>query len=396
MINSRFARYFLEDLKSSQKSLHSIDEKFLHSFSAAVAATTQSLREGGTVFVCGNGGSAADADHLVGELVGRFLYDRAPLRAIALTGPSALMTAVGNDYGYTDVFARPLRGLGKTGDVLIGISTSGNSGNVVAAFEVAGELGIKTIAVTGQNRSRLSEMAEVTLQAPSRQTPRIQECHGLLIHSFCRAIEREMFPVSSTGDIPQNPIIDADDIPQIETLATALAGQKMVFTNGCFDVLHPGHIALLSASRRLGDVLVLGLNDDASVRNLKGTGRPLHPFADRAAVLAALRDVDYVIGFSEPTPARLIERLKPQVLVKGGDYTRDTIVGAGFVEQNGGQVVVFPLLKNFSSTRIINSSRALSPVLPATTSQQAGESTTAGFDQQSGQSGQSGRAEQSE
>jgi D-beta-D-heptose 7-phosphate kinase/D-beta-D-heptose 1-phosphate adenosyltransferase len=127
----------------------------------------------------------------------------------------------------------------------------------------------------------------------------------------------------------------------------------IVFTNGCFDILHRGHVEYLAAARQLGDVLVVGLNSDASVRRLKGPDRPINPEGDRAAVLDALRAVDFVTIFEEDTPAALIEAVQPDVLVKGADYTEDRIVGADIVRRRGGRVVIVPLLGGRSTSGLI-------------------------------------------
>lgn len=130
-------------------------------------------------------------------------------------------------------------------------------------------------------------------------------------------------------------------------------GQKIVFTNGCFDVLHFGHVYYLLEAKKLGDVLVVGLNSDSSVRRLKGESRPINGERERAFVLAALSCVDYVVLFEEDTPKELIEVVRPDVLVKGGDYKIENIVGADTVLQNGGTVTTIPFVEGFSSTRII-------------------------------------------
>jgi rfaE bifunctional protein nucleotidyltransferase chain/domain len=129
--------------------------------------------------------------------------------------------------------------------------------------------------------------------------------------------------------------------------------RRVVFTNGCFDVLHRGHVEYLHAARALGDALVVGLNSDESVRRLKGPSRPVNDEPDRAVVLAGLASVDAVVVFPEDTPLRLITALRPDVLVKGGDYTRDRIVGAEEVERDGGEVVVIPLVPGRSTTAIL-------------------------------------------
>ena len=129
--------------------------------------------------------------------------------------------------------------------------------------------------------------------------------------------------------------------------------RKVVFTNGCFDVLHRGHVTYLAQARDLGDCLVVGLNSDASVKRLKGDNRPINNENDRAYVLAALSSIDYIILFEEDTPKNLIEQVKPDILVKGGDYQIDNIVGADFVLKNGGQVLTIPFVDGYSSTKII-------------------------------------------
>jgi D-beta-D-heptose 7-phosphate kinase/D-beta-D-heptose 1-phosphate adenosyltransferase len=134
---------------------------------------------------------------------------------------------------------------------------------------------------------------------------------------------------------------------------------KIVFTNGCFDILHAGHVSYLNQARSLGDVLVIGLNKDASVKKLKGSNRPVQPFKDRALILASLECVDWIVGFSEETPAKLIKKVLPDVLVKGGDYQVCEIVGADIVQKNGGSVKVLAFVKNRSSSKIIEKIRSL-------------------------------------
>ncbi len=147
----------------------------------------------------------------------------------------------------------------------------------------------------------------------------------------------------------------ADKIREWDAAATWRSGQPgtVVFTNGVFDLLHPGHIQVLLGARREGDVLVVGLNSDASVRRLKGPTRPVRNVQERAYVLAALEMVDAVVEFDDDTPLALVERLQPDVIVKGGDYAPDTIVGADVVRARGGRVVVVPLVPGQSTTSII-------------------------------------------
>ncbi|RKY54863.1 MAG: D-glycero-beta-D-manno-heptose 1-phosphate adenylyltransferase [Candidatus Neomarinimicrobiota bacterium] len=131
-------------------------------------------------------------------------------------------------------------------------------------------------------------------------------------------------------------------------------GKKVVFTNGCFDILHVGHIELLESAKSLGDILVVGLNSDDSVKRLKGTGRPINSVRERVRILSALEFVDYVVIFNEDTPYKLLQEVKPDFLIKGGDYSLDEIVGRNIVESYGGKVKVIQLLKGKSTTDIIN------------------------------------------
>jgi D-sedoheptulose 7-phosphate isomerase len=148
-----------------------------------------SLRGGGKVLVFGNGGSAADAQHFAGELVGRFLRDRPALPALALTTDPSVMTAIGNDLGYDLVFRRQLEAHGRPGDVAVGITTSGRSENVVAALSAARQRGLVTVALTGNGGGRLKGAVDYLIDVPHRETPRIQEVHGMVVHILCQMIE---------------------------------------------------------------------------------------------------------------------------------------------------------------------------------------------------------------
>ena len=156
---------------------------------------------GNKIFLFGNGGSAADAQHLAAEFVNRYTMDRPPLPAIALTTDTSILTSVSNDMGFDEIFAKQLRALGKEGDVAIGISTSGNSSNVVKAFEVAQEMGIKTVAFTGNDGGMLAKMANISLAVPSTSTPRIQEAHILIGHILCEMVEHQLF-LKSLDSLP--------------------------------------------------------------------------------------------------------------------------------------------------------------------------------------------------
>ena len=152
-----------------------------------------SLKNGGKIHFCGNGGSAADAQHLAAELSGRFYFDRPPLNAEALHCNSSYLTAVANDYGYELVYSRLIRGTGHKGDVLIGISTSGNSANILKAYEVCHEMGITTISMTDATGGKMKKLSHVLLNVPSTDTPRIQESHIMIGHIICELVETALF-----------------------------------------------------------------------------------------------------------------------------------------------------------------------------------------------------------
>jgi len=151
------------------------------------------IKSGNKLMICGNGGSAADAQHMAGEFVCRFYKDREPLPAIALTTDTSVLTSISNDYSYDHIFSRQVKALGKKGDVLLGVSTSGSSRNVLEAFEIAKKLGIKTILLTGEKEKDIAKISNVVIKAPSTDTPRIQEMHLLIEHIICEIVENEFF-----------------------------------------------------------------------------------------------------------------------------------------------------------------------------------------------------------
>lgn len=157
--------------------------------SAAAEMLTSCLKAGGRVYVFGNGGSAADAQHIACELVGRFQKERRALAVQALSTDSSVLTCLGNDYSFEQLFSRQIEAFGRAGDVAIGLSTSGNSPNVVAALSRARELGLKTIAMTGEGGGKCAALADVLLAVPCRSTPRVQEVHALVYHVLCELVE---------------------------------------------------------------------------------------------------------------------------------------------------------------------------------------------------------------
>jgi D-sedoheptulose 7-phosphate isomerase len=192
-------RSFLQDARSylleSQKVLGAAadSEAFLEQLSATTAAIVKTLKSGGKILLAGNGGSAADAQHIAGEFLSRLNFDRAPLPAIALTVDTSVLTAIGNDYGYEHVFERQVGGLGRPGDLLIGISTSGRSVNILRALRKARELGMVTVGFLGSSVTEMRELCDIVVAAPSQSTPLIQQLHITAAHIICGEAEREMF-----------------------------------------------------------------------------------------------------------------------------------------------------------------------------------------------------------
>ncbi len=170
------------------------NETILKTLATVAGEIIECYKRDGKVLWCGNGGSAADAQHLSAELSGRFYYDRPPLFSEALHVNTSYVTAVANDYSYDEIYSRLTKAMGRKGDVLIGLSTSGNSGNVIKALQVANEAGMTTVAFTGETGGKMKEHCKYLINIPSKDTPRIQECHMLLGHTLCEIVEAGIFP----------------------------------------------------------------------------------------------------------------------------------------------------------------------------------------------------------
>ena len=178
------------DLKTSLLN----NDAILNTINSVVTEIISCYKKDGKVLWAGNGGSAADAQHLAAELSGRFYYDRPPLFSEALHVNTSYTTAVANDYSYDEIYARLTKAMGRKGDVLIGMSTSGNSGNVVKALEVANQLGIITVGFTGETGGKMAGLCKYLVNIPSKDTPRIQECHMVIGHTICELVEINLFP----------------------------------------------------------------------------------------------------------------------------------------------------------------------------------------------------------
>jgi D-sedoheptulose 7-phosphate isomerase len=185
-------RIFSESIEVKAKLMN--DAKILETILKVSDEIVNCFAQDGKVLLCGNGGSAADAQHLAAEFSGRFYYDRPPLFAEALHVNTSYLTAVGNDYSYDEIYARLIQAKGRKGDVLIGLSTSGNSKNVIRAFEQARKQGMIVVAMTGETGGKMKECCDYLINVPSTDTPRIQEAHITIGHAICEFVERRVFP----------------------------------------------------------------------------------------------------------------------------------------------------------------------------------------------------------
>lgn len=194
-MDSALTDFIERELAGSQATITALyrDTAYRQALAAVAALYVERLRADNTLMFAGNGGSAADAQHIAGELVSRFHFDRPGLRAIALSTDTSIMTAIGNDYGYDRLFARQVEALGRPGDVLTVLSTSGNSANVLKAVEAAQARGITVVGMTGGTGGKLAAMCDHVLIAPSAITPQIQECHLVSYHLLCALIEARLF-----------------------------------------------------------------------------------------------------------------------------------------------------------------------------------------------------------
>ena len=324
---------------------------------AAVRLLARTFRTGGKLLLFGNGGSAADAQHVAAELVGRFERERAPLPAVALTTDTSALTALANDFGFEHVFARQVEALGRRGDAVVAISTSGASPNVLAGVRTAARLGLGTIALCGPPGSELGAIADVAIDVSLDRTAAVQETHIAVEHMLCRVVETLFFESRSDTEASRT-----ERVVQLEELLALRerwrrSGAKVVWTNGCFDVLHVGHLRSLEAARAVGDVLIVGVNSDEAVAELKGPGRPVVPAAERAELVASLRPVDYVVVFSESTPEAVLPQLRPDVHTKGADYAPPDgkpLPEREVVESYGGRIEFLPLVPDRSTSQLVD------------------------------------------
>lgn len=326
----------------------------------AAQAIITCFRQGGKVLLFGNGGSAADAQHIVAEFVGRFTCDRMPLPALALTTDNSILTAVGNDYGFDQVFARQIQALGKLGDVAIAFSTSGKSLNMLAGVKAAREKGITTVGLLGDDGGELINLVDIPIVVPSINKARIQECHITIGHLLCEVVQvslavGELQLPQEVATKSESKVISGEELLELRK-RWRTEKKTIVWTNGCFELLHLGHVQSLQAARALGDVLVVGVNSDDSVGRLKGSGYPIIPVSERVEILAALECVDYVVVFDELTPEKVLAELKPDIHCKGADYAPPNgkpMPEAKVIKAYGGKIEFLPLIPRHSTSELI-------------------------------------------
>jgi len=344
------------ELRQSADVVAKASEQLVPAVAEAAEMIAVAVARGGKLLVAGNGGSAADAQHMAAELVGRFRREREPAAGIALADNPSTVTAIANDYGFSEVFARQVKALGQPGDVLLAISTSGNSANVVAAAQAAATRDIGVIGLIGGDGGQLAAGCDLAIVVDSTETARIQEAHIAVIHALCEVADASLAATGGVRELTAHGrVLDRDQL-LAERERWRQDGAVTVWTNGCFDLLHVGHVRFLEQARTLGDVLVVGVNSDASVRELKGPERPIVPAPERAELIAALSAVDAVTIFPEPTPVEILGELQPDVHCKGGDYSdggAEALPEAETVRAYGGRIEILDLTQGVSTSELL-------------------------------------------
>ena len=343
----------------------------------AAGMLVKCFRGNNKVLICGNGGSAAESQHLAAELVGRFeMAHRAGLPAISLTADSAVMTAWANDFGYENVFARQVEAeikaraqhiteyagalYDKLNATLLAVTLDSDGSIVVENGEPAAVFPAPSVAnahVCGAGDTYLSAFVLSYLHKPD-----IEISGTIATAAASIAIRKECTSSCSQAELKSyfnihtKYISDPDHLNEICD-AYHKTGKRIVFTNGCFDILHSGHVTYLHLAKQLGDVLIVGLNNDESIKRIKGKNRPINGLADRLKVLAGLSSVDHITAFgdeADDTPVPLIRVVRPHIFAKGGDYTKEKLPEAEIVLAFGGEIVFLDHVRDHSTTRIIN------------------------------------------
>lgn len=350
-----FQNFIEEHLSRSADTKLSIGKQYGKDIERIARQLAHCLANGGKVLTCGNGGSASDSEHIAAEFVGRFRRERRSLAAISLTVPGSLITAIGNDYGYDQVFSRQVEGQGNPGDILFGFSTSGNSKNVIAAARTARRKGMLTVGFSGRGGGALASEVDISICISSDVTAHIQECHITVGHIICE-IADELLETMLGDEVAESgrKLVSLEELVGLRE-KWRQQNKTVVWTNGCFDLLHNGHVRNLQDAKRQGDVLVVGVNSDLSVKNNKGPKRPIQNEQDRAEMVAALAAVDLVTIFNEKTPISVLSALKPDIHCKGADYAfgAKPMEEMATVESYGGKIAFLELHPGYSTTSLV-------------------------------------------
>jgi len=319
------------------------------------------LGRGRRILLCGGGVSSTDARHIAADLASCLPRERLVFRVLVLGADLAPVTGADREPAGEGIFARQIEAFARSGDAVIAIAVGADCQEIVEAVTAAARCGCRTVGLLGGDSGALAGRVERAVVVEADDTAAIRQCHLLVGQLWSARVGSRL---AADAVAPSAPNLDSaiDICDEAEAVARVraarAAGLRVVMTNGCFDILHPGHIAYLEQARGLGDRLLVAVNDDASVGRLKGADRPVNPLSHRLRMLAALGCVDWVVPFAEDTPERLICALLPDVLVKGGDYRPDQIVGADCVRRAGGEVRVLGFVDGFSTTGLIERIRA--------------------------------------
>ena len=339
-----------EEIQARYRSLVAISDLQIQQIEDLAELISDAFKAGNRIYAFGNGGSAAEAQHFTTELIGRFKENRAPLPAISLCSDSSAMTCIANDFGFDAVFSRQVEGLVKQGDVVIGFTTSGSSRNILEGLDAGKKMGGKSVLITGERKLLNTDLADLVVQIGGFETAIIQESHLMLIHILSELIEVKM-ELRKQIFSKVNPRIIYDYEFKKEMLPER---REIVWVNGCFDILHQGHLMLLDNARRAGGYLVVGVNSDISVKQLKGDTRPLIPEMNRARTISELFFVDLVIIFSGEDPLEILSEVRPSIAIKGDVYRDANFKERDYLIAIGCDIRFTAHIEGISSSKIIS------------------------------------------
>lgn len=341
------------EIQSRYRQLLAISDSQIIQIETLATEISEAFKAGKRLYAFGNGGSAAEAQHFTTELIGRFNTNRKSLPAISLCSDTSALTCIANDFGYDAIFSRQVEGLVEEGDVVFGFTTSGRSTNVLLGLDAAKKMGGLTVLVTGNNNGVTQDLADTVFRIGGNETAIIQESHLMLIHLLSELIEINMELKISPIET-QKPRIIYDSQFERQLLRD---GETTVWVNGCFDILHEGHLMLLNSASQAGPYLIVGINSDSSVKKLKGVGRPFIAEMSRARTIAQLPFVDLVIIFSEENPLEILKTVRPNIVVKGDIYKDKNFKEKDFLIEIGCEILFTHHISGISTSAIINDIR---------------------------------------